>query len=81
MNLAICVKKDKKNVVTSGLTVLKNKYKDKGKNVNSLLKRNCDEDRIVFGDNSNIIASMCDYSGLHLILRGTTLPVNNLCSS
>ena len=72
MHLAICVKK--KVVVASSLML-------RTSLLNSLLKRKCDEQRINFGYNSNITASMLDYSGLHLNVRGTTRLANNLCSS
>lgn len=55
MNLAVFVKKEKKTVTVSGPTVPNDKFNDKGKNVNSLLKRKCEEEKMV--DNSNITVS------------------------
>ena len=54
MNLAVSVKKQKKTVVVSGITFRNDKFNDKGKNINSLPKRKCKEERIVFVDNGNI---------------------------
>ena len=51
------------------------------KNVNRLLKRRCEVEKIVFVDNANITVSMLNHSGLHLNERGTTPLVNNLCST
>ena len=48
------VKNEKKIVVVSGITVENDKFNDKGKNVNSLLKRKCEGEKIVSVDNSNI---------------------------
>ena len=81
MNLAISVKKQKKTVVVSGITFRNDKFNDKGKNIDSLLKRKCEEEKIVFVDKANITVSMLNHSGLHLNERGTTRLVNNLCSS
>ena len=39
MNLVISVKNQKKTVVVSGMTVRNDKFNDKEKNVNRLLKR------------------------------------------
>ena len=63
--------KNEKTVVVSGVTVRNDKFNDKGKNVNSLLKWKCEVEKIVFVDNSNITVSMLNYSGLHLNERGT----------
>ena len=81
INLAISVKNEKKTVVVSYITVRNDKFNDKGKNVNRLLKRRCEAEKIVFVDNSNITVSMLNHSGLHLNERGTTRPVHNVCST
>ena len=80
-NLAISVKNEKKTVVVSGIIARNDKFNDKGKNVNSLLKWKCKVEKIVFVDNSNITVRMLNHSGLHLNERGTTCLVNNLCST
>ena len=49
MNLAISVKKE-------------NKFNDKGRNINSLLKREGKKEKIVFVDNLNITVSILNYS-------------------
>ena len=72
MNLAISVKNEKKTVVVSGTTVRNHKFNHKGKNVNSLLKRKCEVEKIAFVGNSNITVSMLNHSGLHLNESGTT---------
>ena len=81
MDTAIFVKKEKTNVFVSGLTDRNNRLNDKGKSVNSLLKRRCDEEKICFVDNTNINVGMLNNSGLHLNERGTTRLVNNFCFS
>ena len=78
MDIAIFIRNEKTNVFVSGLTVGLN---DKGKSVNSLLKRRCDEEKICFVDNTNINVGMLNNSGLHLNERGTTRLVNNFCFS
>ena len=81
MNLAISVKIKKKAVVVSGITVQNDKFNDKGKNINSLLKRKCVVEKIVSVDNSSITGIMLNHSGLHLNEGGTTRVVNNVCST
>ena len=54
MNLAISVKNEQETVVVSGVSVRNDKFNDKGKDVNHLLKRRCEVEKIVFVDNSNI---------------------------
>lgn len=53
INVAISVatKKITKTVVVTGKTVRNDKCNDKGKNVHSLLRRNCEVEKIVFVDN------------------------------
>ena len=48
MDLAISIKNEKANVFLSSLAVRNDRLKDKGKNMNSLLKRKCDEEKNVF---------------------------------
>ena len=67
----------KTNVFASGLTIRNDRLNDKGKNVNSLLKRKCVKEKICFVDNTNINVGMLNNSGLHLNERGTTRLVNN----
>ena len=81
MNLAISVNSEKKTVVVSGITIQNDKFNGKGKNVNRLLKRRCEVEKIVFVNNSNTTVRMLNHSGLHLNERGTTRLVNNLCST
>ena len=81
MDDAIFIRNEKTNVFASGLTIRNDRLNDKGKNVNSLLKRRCDEEKICFVDNTNINVGMLNNSGLHLNERGTTRLVNNFCFS
>ena len=53
MNVVISVKNENKTVVVSGITVRNHKFNDKRKNVNSLLKRKYEAEKIAFVDNSN----------------------------
>ena len=78
MDVAISIRNEKINVLVSGLTIRNDRLNDKGKNVNSLLKRRCDEEKICFVDNTNINVGMLKNSGLLLNERGTTRLVNNL---
>ena len=66
MDMAISIRNEKTNVFVSGLTVRNDRLKEKGKSVNSLLKRRCDEEKICFVDNTNINVGMLNNSGLHL---------------
>ena len=72
MDVAIFIRNEKTNIFVSGLTVLNDRWNDKGKNVNSLLKRRCDEEKICFVDNMNINVGMLNNSSLHLNERETT---------
>ena len=81
MDIAIFIRNEKTNLFVSGLTVRNDRLNDKGKIVNSLLKRGCDKEKICFVDNTNITVSMLNNIGLHLNERGTTLLVNNFCFS
>ena len=71
MDVAMFIRNEKNNIFVSGLTVLNDRWNDKGKNVNSLLKRRCDEEKICFVNNTNINVGMLNNSGLHLNERGT----------
>ena len=55
MNPAISVNNEKKTVLVSGITVQNDKFDEKGKNVNSLLKHKCEVEKIVFVENSNVV--------------------------
>ena len=54
MDIAILIRDEKTNLFVSGLTVRNDRLNDKGKIVNSLLKRRCDKEKIFFIDNTNI---------------------------
>ena len=54
MDDAIFIRIEKTNVFVSDATVRNDRLNDKGKNVNSLLKCRCDEEKICFVDNTNI---------------------------
>ena len=81
MDAVIFVRSEKANVFASDRTVQNDRLNDKGKNVNSLLKRRCDEAKIYFVDNRNINVVMLSNSGLHLNKRGTMRLVINFCLS
>ena len=81
MDIAIFIRNEKTNVFVSGLTVRNDRLNDKGKNVNSLLKRRCDEEKICFVDNMNINVGMLNNRGLHLNEHETTRLANNFCLS
>ena len=71
MDVAIFIRNEKTNVFASGLTVRNDSLNDKGKNVDSLLKRRCDEEKICFVDNTNINVALSNNSGMHLNESGT----------
>ena len=72
MDVAIFIRNEKTNIFVSGLTVLNDRWNKKEKNVDSLLKRRCDEEKICFVDNTNINVGMLNNSSLHLNERETT---------
>ena len=72
MDVAIFIRNEKTNIFVSGLTVLNDRWNNKGKNVDSLLKRRCDEEKICFVDNANINVGMLNNSSVHLNERETT---------
>ena len=51
MDVAIFISNKKTNLFLSGLSVQNDRLNDKGKNVNSLLKPRCDEEKTCFVDN------------------------------
>ena len=81
MDVAIFIWNEKTSVYVSGLTVRNDRLNDKGKNVNSLLKRRCEEEKICFVDNTKTNVAMLNNSGQHLKERGATHLVNNSCLS
>ena len=81
MDVAISIRNEKNNVFVPGLTAPNYRLDGKEKNVNSLLKRKCDEEKICFVGNTNINVGMLNNSGLHLSECGTTCHVNNFCFS
>ena len=81
MDLEISIKNEKTNVLMYGITVQNDRVNDKGKNVNSLLKRKCGDEKICLVDNTKVPVSMLKNSGLHLNERRTTHLVNNFCFS
>ena len=72
MDVAIFIRNEKTNVFASALTFRNDRLNNKGKNVNSLLKRRCDEEKICFVDNTNINVGLSNNSGMHLNERGIT---------
>ena len=72
MDVAIFIRNEKANIFVSGLTVLNDRWNNKGENVDSLLKRRCDEEKICFVDNTNINVGMLNNSSVHLNERETT---------
>ena len=81
MDVAISIRNEKTNVFVYGLTVRNDRLNDEGKNVNSLLKRKCDKEKICFVDNTNVNVGMLNNSGLHLNERETTCLLNDFCFS
>ena len=81
MDVEISTRNEKTNVFVSGLTVRIDRLNNKGKNVNSLLKRKCDEEKTSFDDNTNVNVGKLNSRVLHLNERGTTRLVNNFCFS
>ena len=63
MDVAKFIRNEKIHVFVSGLTVRNDRLNDKGKNVNSLIKRRCDVESIV--NNTNINVGMLNNSCHH----------------
>ena len=72
MDVAIFIRNEKTNIFVSGLTVLNDRWNNKGENVDSLLKPRCDEEKICFVDNTSINVGMLNNSSVHLNERETT---------
>ena len=79
INVALSAKNTKNTVYASGLTVRNNKYDRKGKEVNIILKKNCNDKNLSFIDNGNIKPRMVNKSRFHLNEYGTTQLVSNFC--
>ena len=62
MDVVIFIRNEKTNVFVSSLTIRNDRLNDKRKNVNSLLKRRCYEEKICFVDNTNINLRMLNNS-------------------
>ena len=71
--------KIKKHCYVSGLTVRNDKNDRRGKEVNVILKKNCNDKKLCFIGNENINPRMLNKSGLLLHQYGTTQLVNNFC--
>ena len=78
-SVALSTKNRKNTVYLSGLTVRNDKYDRKGKEVNVILKRKCNDKNLSFIDNGNINPHMLNKNGLYLNEYGTTQLVNNFC--
>ena len=81
MDVEISIRNEKTNVFASGLTVRIDRLNNKGKNVKSLLKRKCDEEKASFDGNTNINVGKLNSRVLHLHKRGTKRLLNNFCFS
>ena len=78
--MTLSLRKTKKNTVyVSGLTVRNDKYYRKGKEINVILKKKCNDKNLSFIDNGNINSRMLNKSGIHLNEYCTTQLVNKLC--
>ena len=73
------LKIQKNTVYVSGLTVRKDKYDRKEKEVNVILKKKCNDNNLNFVDNRNIKPRMLNKSRLYLNEYGTTQLINNFC--
>ena len=62
MDVVIFIRNEKTNVFVSSLTIRNDRLNDKRKNVNSLLKRRCYEEKICFVENTNINVEMLNNS-------------------
>ena len=78
-SVALSTKNRKNTVYLSELTVRNDKYDRKGKEVNVILKKKCNDKNLSFIDNGNINPHMLNKSGLCLNEYGTTQLVNNFC--
>ena len=79
VNVALTAKNDTNSVYVSGITIRKDKYDKKRKEVNKNLQKLCNNNNLFYIDNENINLGMLNKSGLHLNEYGTTQLVNNFC--
>ena len=79
INEAVSAKNTKTTIYVSGLTARNEKYDAKGKDINKILKKNCNDKNLSFIDNGNINPRMLNKSRLYLNEYGTTQLVNNFC--
>ena len=77
INEAVSAKNTKTTIYVSGLTARNEKYDAKGKDINKILKKNCNDKNLSFIDNGNINPRMLNKSRLYLNEYGTTQLVNN----
>ena len=80
--LALDLKNENNNVMISGLVPRRDKFNDKGIEVNKYLPSLCAENDFNFIDNSNInIETHLNTSGLHLNFRGTYILGGNFVNA
>ena len=77
LNLVNDIKTDTNEVKVSGITLRRDKYNEKGLEVNILLKSLCSENRVGYIDNSAITNKHLNGSGIHLNYNGTSLLAMN----
>ena len=74
------LKIQKNTVYVSGLTVRKDKYDRKEKEVKVILKKKCNDNNLNFVDNRNINPRMLNKSRLYLNEYGTTQLITSVTS-
>ena len=77
MNLATNLKTDTNDVIVSSIITRKDKFNEKGIEVNNLLRLKCRQLSFGFIDNSNLGFKHLNNSGIHLNYLGTNALANN----
>ena len=77
INLTKEMKKEDNGIIISGIIARNDSLNVKGTEVNDLLKIKCNDNSILYCDNSNISKYYLNASGLHLNTKGTTALANN----
>ena len=77
LSLATQIKTLNNEVIVSSIIIRNDSFNEKGNNVNNFLRLNCEKNKLLYCDNSNISKGCLNAGGLHLNPRGTISLANN----
>ena len=78
INLSTSIKTEENEIIISNIILRNDSLNNKGQQVNTILKESCQNNNLIYCDNSGIIKSYhINSSGLHLKINGTTALANN----